>query len=315
MPDLDSDAPCYTESAPDCDLEFFDDPAVFLAAVDGYLGLDPVLNTVLATWTERVRADELEGIVFDHSLPRWWLVVRSAGEVVGVAMRSAPFEPHPLYLLPMPDQAARELARILFGRGEVVVGINGSLPAARICAEEMGRLIGAKVEIRQGVRLFELGHLISPPLPPGRLRVAEPNDTELTLAWFEAFMGDADEQAGRPRGPRNHVAEDLTTIRRRIDQGRVWFWENEAGERAHLTQASAPAYGASRIGPVYTAPDHRGHGYATATVSAVSRHVVDSGVRVCLFTDQANPTSNKIYEAIGFRPLVDLANFVIRRDG
>ncbi len=303
---------------PEYGLEFYDGPAAFLSVADGYLALDPVLNTVLATSTERVRDDELEGIICDESFPRWWLVVRSVGtggEVVGVAMRTAPFEPHPLYLLPMPDQAARGLARSLFERGELVEGINGALPAARICAEEMGRLVGGQVEIHQGVRLFELGDLSAPPLPAGHLRLAEPKDTELTLAWFQAFMGDADEQAGRLRGPENHVVEDLTTIRRRIDQGRVWFWEDAAGERVHLTQSSAPAYGVSRIGPVYTAPAHRGHGYASAAVAEVSRRVRGSGVRVCLFADLANPTSNKIYEAIGYRRLVDLANFVIRRDG
>ncbi|MDX6374309.1 MAG: hypothetical protein QOD98_3297, partial [Nocardioidaceae bacterium] len=39
----------------------------------------------------------------------------------------------------------------------------------------------------------------------------------------------------------------------------------------------------------------------------------DSGTRVCLFTDQANPTSNKIYAAIGYEPVVDMANLVISR--
>ena len=32
---------------------------------------------------------------------------------------------------------------------------------------------------------------------------------------------------------------------------------------------------------------------------------------MCLFTDQANPTSNKIYEALGYRPVVDMAHFVV----
>ena len=43
----------------------------------------------------------------------------------------------------------------------------------------------------------------------------------------------------------------------------------------------------------------------------VSRLLRDSGTRVCLFTDQANPTSNKIYAAIGYEPVVDMANLVI----
>jgi predicted GNAT family acetyltransferase len=45
-----------------------------------------------------------------------------------------------------------------------------------------------------------------------------------------------------------------------------------------------------------------------AAVHAVSRELLDHGERPCLFTDQANPTSNKIYEAVGYRGLVDMAN-------
>ena len=41
---------------------------------------------------------------------------------------------------------------------------------------------------------------------------------------------------------------------------------------------------------------------------AVSALLRRDGERPCLFTDQANPTSNKIYEAMGYRPLVDMAN-------
>ena len=57
----------------------------------------------------------------------------------------------------------------------------------------------------------------------------------------------------------------------------------------------------------------RGHGFASALTAHVSRLLRDSGARVCLFTDQANPTSNKIYAAIGYVPVVDMANLVISR--
>jgi predicted GNAT family acetyltransferase len=76
----------------------------------------------------------------------------------------------------------------------------------------------------------------------------------------------------------------------------------------HLTAASKPSYGVSRIGPVYTPREHRGRGLASNAVAQVSRLLRDSGERACLFTDQANPTSNKIYEAIGYRRVVDMAN-------
>lgn len=81
----------------------------------------------------------------------------------------------------------------------------------------------------------------------------------------------------------------------------------------HLTGASEPAHGVARVAPVYTPPDQRGRGWASNAVAEVSRRVRSAGARVCLFTDQANPTSNKIYAALGYRPVVDMADLVILR--
>ncbi len=79
----------------------------------------------------------------------------------------------------------------------------------------------------------------------------------------------------------------------------------------HLTGVNLPAYGVVRVGPVYTPPEQRGRGYASATVAAVSAAAQRDGHRVCLFTDQANPVSNRIYAALGFVPVVDTAYFKI----
>jgi predicted GNAT family acetyltransferase len=62
---------------------------------------------------------------------------------------------------------------------------------------------------------------------------------------------------------------------------------------------------------VYTPKEHRGRGYASAAVAAVSRMLRDQGARVTLFTDQANPVSNAIYQRLGYRPVVDQANLLV----
>jgi predicted GNAT family acetyltransferase len=141
--------------------------------------------------------------------------------------------------------------------------------------------------------------------------VATEEDVELVEEWFAAFSGDADEQAGRPRGSSAHEVPDRAQMMRRLRAGRVWFWVDEAGERVHLTGANPPAFGVARVAPVYTPAGQRGRGWASNAVAEVSRRIRAEGVRVCLFTDQANPTSNKIYAALGYRPVVDMANLII----
>ena len=287
-------------------LEFTDDPAEFLHATREHLAAEPVLTTVIATVTERMARGGGSDAPY-----RWWVVARDdAGEVAGVGMRTAPFAPYPVYLLPMPDEVAVELARRLHERGEAVGGVNGALPAAQAFAAETARLTGGVAEVHEHLRLFELGELVVPPAPPGRLRPATRDDAELSLAWFRAFAADAAEQAGREG---EHAMEEfsLDMMLERIDDGLIWLWEDEAGTPVHLTGANLPANGVTRIGPVYTPKGHRGRGVASRAVAEVSRQFVEQGVRCCLFTDQANPTSNKIYEAVGYRPVVDMVNLLV----
>ncbi|UUZ60035.1 GNAT family N-acetyltransferase [Nocardioides sp. B-3] len=78
-----------------------------------------------------------------------------------------------------------------------------------------------------------------------------------------------------------------------------------------MTGRSLPSYGVSRVGPVFTPREHRGAGIASYVVGELTRLGLEAGHRMCLFTDRANPTSNKIYESLGYRPVVDMAHPVI----
>lgn len=287
-------------------LEFTDHPRAFLAEAADYLAADPVLTTVIATVTQRLAVRPLADAPYS-----WWLLVRDeAGEVAGVAMRTAPFAPYPAYVLPMPDDAAVALARALHERGEELGGVNGALPAARLVAEETARLSGGAARVEEHVRLFELGELVMPSAPPGRLRPAVDADAELCLAWFDAFAVAAAEQAGRT-GRHAMVEFTLAEMQGRIADGLLWFWEDESGTPVHLTGANLPANGVTRIGPVYTPREHRGQGYASRAVAEISAGYLADGVRCCLFTDQSNPVSNRIYQSLGYRQVVDMVNQVV----
>jgi hypothetical protein len=291
-------------------LHFYADPAEFLAVAGPHLAADPVVSTVVTTVTHRLLSRRTE----DPAPPyrRWWLAVTDeAGLVVGAGMRTATFAPYPLFLLPMPDEAAVALARALHERGEEVRAINGALPASQLCAAELARLGGGRVEVSRHTRLHELGDLAWPAPVQGRLAVATEHDVDLVTKWFEAFMGDADEQAGRQRGASKGEVPDHAEMLQRLRAGWLWFWVDQSGQPVHLTGATPPSFGVARIGPVYTPPDQRGRGWASNAVAAASQRIQAEGARACLFTDQANPTSNRIYAALGYRPVVDMANLVI----
>ncbi len=290
------------------ELHFFDDPVAFLDVAADHLAEQPVVSTVVAGVADRLAADRADGIAWPEGVPCWFAAVVDGEEVVGAAMRTARFGSYPAFLLPMPEEAAVLLARTLVERDEPVPAANGALPAVRMFCDEIGSLTGGRTTVGQHTRLFELGDLVDPTPVAGRLRPATLDEQPLVSSWYDAFMADADEQAGREPGETAHETPNPDDMRRRIEGGRVFVWEDASGEPVNVTAASRPSYGVSRIGPVYTPRAHRGRGIASNAVARVSALLRDSGERACLFTDQANPTSNKIYEALGYRRVVDMAN-------
>ncbi|QSR25597.1 GNAT family N-acetyltransferase [Nocardioides aromaticivorans] len=291
------------------DVWFTDDAADFLDRAGRVLTADPVTGTVVGSMAHRIA---LHGM--PDGLPDGWFAVVTGpdGDIAGIAMRTAPYDPWPPYLLAMPDEAADALARAVLARGQSVAGANGLRPATDRFATTVAALTGRRAEVHLHHRLFELGTLVDPRPVPGRLRAVRVDEAETALAWIHQFFRDADEQAGREIG---HLSEasgfGIGDVHRKIGEGVLWFWTDGEDRPVHLTGVNPPAYGVTRIGPVYTPKEERGRGWAAAAVAEVSRLLRSRGERAILFTDQANPTSNALYQALGYEPVVDTAQFGI----
>lgn len=171
------------------------------------------------------------------------------------------------------------------------------LPATRVFADESARLWGGAVVVSMRVRAWELGTLRPPVGVPGAARVATRADLALCTEWFDVFPEAVREQAGRTAPAAEHRTATEEEMLLRID----------GGEPVNLTGMTPPVFGVGRIAPVYTPPEHRGHGYASACVAEGSRRLRELG-RVCLTTDVDNPVSNRVYAALGYRPLADLGH-------
>ena len=91
----------------------------------------------------------------------------------------------------------------------------------------------------------------------------------------------------------------------RLTFGGLVFWEHD-GAPVSLAGWAKPAAGLARIGPVYTPPELRGRGFGAAVTTAVTQAALDGGAGgVLLFTDLSNPTSNTLYQRLGFAPVTD----------
>ncbi len=90
-----------------------------------------------------------------------------------------------------------------------------------------------------------------------------------------------------------------------IEAGELWVWEVD-GVPVSMAAHRAPVAGVSRVSLVYTPPEHRRHGYAAASVAALSQRLLDGDADACMiYTDLTNPTSNAVYQRIGYQPVAD----------
>lgn len=147
-------------------------------------------------------------------------------------------------------------------------------------------------------RIYRLTR-VNPPLAiSGGPRRAGMQDRSLLIEWVVDFHAEAvPTEADRAR---EAIANwDPETGRQ------FWLWEID-GQPVSLVGAGNPTPRGMRIGPVYTPPALRGRGYATGLTAFVSQRQLDDGYRFCfLYTDLANPTSNHIYQQIGYEPVAD----------
>ncbi|MER6362019.1 GNAT family N-acetyltransferase [Kitasatospora sp. NPDC001527] len=101
------------------------------------------------------------------------------------------------------------------------------------------------------------------------------------------------------------IPDVATVVDDRTAAGQLHLWE-DGGRPVAVAGVSAVVAGMSRIGPVYTPRDARGRGYASGVTAAASAAALAGGAgEVLLYTDLANPTSNSIYQQIGYRPVED----------
>ncbi len=277
-----------------------DDAATFLAEAEPLLLGDEARHNLILGIAGTIRDSP------DHYPARSLWLVREDDEVVAAALRTPP---HNLILAgPRSEEA---LAALAGGIAEDLPGVVGAEPEAVGFADLWSRQTGlrARTNMRQGI--YALEQVQPPSGVRGSARVATADDRELALRWWIAF-GDEVLHEG---GPGRDRAEATLDHRLSSPSAGILLWE-DAGEPVSLAGWGGPTPNGIRLAPVYTPPELRGHGYATALTAELSQRLLDGrlfdgGRRFCfLYTDLANPTSNAIYERIGYRRVAESAEIV-----
>lgn len=274
------------------------DAAEFLAEAGSFLRAERARNTVLLTVAATARADLSHNTGLSHNtdphkrpLFGWWTA--GDGAVGGAFLHTPPF-PVLLSLVPLP--AAAELAATTL-TGRPLTGVNAYDEVATAFAAGWAGRTGGQVTLHRRMRLYRLADLAWPdPMPAGAARAARDGDAPLLTEWITAFADEVNETEG---------ADHAAAVRERLTYGGLTLWETGDGP-VSLAGFTRQVAGMVRVGPVYTPPRSRGHGYASAATAEVSRAALAAGAdEVLLYTDLANPVSNSIYQRIGYREVED----------
>ena len=226
---------------------------------------------------------------------RGW-VAREAGDVVGAALRTSPY--NLVLARPGTPNALEALAAAI---SDELPGVVGAVPEVDGFASAWSALHGVTAATRFDQRIYAMEKPVPPRGVDGVMRHAGVEDRALVLEWMTAFTHEALRGGDDPGRIERSVDARLGTE----GAGGICLWATE-GHPVSLAGFGGPTPNGLRIGPVDTPPQPRGHGYGCAVTAAASQVGLDRGKRFCfLYTDLANPTSNAIYLRLGYRPVCD----------
>jgi predicted GNAT family acetyltransferase len=265
---------------PDFTVHLTPDPATFLDATRHFLLRDPLANGVLVRVTNRyidVPAPDEDNL--------WGWLTDGSDEVVLATMHTPP---HFVALSTGSTEAARQLAHELVAIGRSPAGCVGVLDTADAFQDEWTKVSHATSQVHVDMYTLTCENVIAPPTPAGGFRRATIDDLPLIEEWLTAFITELELIEGGSTGLEQALAD-----------GVHWLWEVDGVPVCWVAdRPTEPNFG--HVGPVYTPPEHRRRGYAAALTYEATKFYLEQGRIGTLYTDASNPTSNGVYESVGY---------------
>lgn len=283
----------------------FQDPVRFQKQCSSYLIQHEAENNLILGILGNLLAGE-------YQVPPPYLVAVEADGRLALALICTP--PYPLLFSYREERPADQLVELVvedLGKqfGSALRGMTGDrdvvLPFVRrwtgtVCVDQV---------LKMAMRIYQLDRVAPVTGVQGQLRRAQESDRALMQEWYGGFLQEAMGEQPEQEQVHQQVERFLTGNSRQ--RGMV-FWEIQ-GRSVSMAGYSGPTPSGIRIGAVYTPPEQRGKGYASACVAGLSQLLLDRGFKYCfLFTDLSNPTSNHIYQQIGYRQVSDVNTYNFR---
>jgi uncharacterized protein len=273
-------------------IELHQDPAEFFAVVAPFLERREAEHNLQLGFRQRLEADRH---AFGPGDPLLYAAL-DGRNVTAVATQTPPFG---LVLSEVDDlRTVEALADRLAADGAELPTAMGPVEVARTFAERWAQRAGVLPSVQTAERIYEATAVVRPQGVSGAMQPYTESHREVAIDWMGAFFEEA--LPGSPEADPERFVEA-----RAAGIGSLVLWEDD-GRPVSIAGHAGETPNGARVGPVYTPPELRGHGYASALTAALTDQLLERSRFCFLFTDLANPTSNSIYQRIGYRPVTDL---------
>jgi RimJ/RimL family protein N-acetyltransferase len=287
---------------PDLTIKNFSDPKIYQSTVIEYLLSNEAENNLPLG----ILANIISGEYLDKK--PYLALVDDGGNPCLVALCTPPF---PVLFSYREVPPSREILTIVLeDLGEKLSddfrGITGNKSLVTEMVGIWQDLTGVLAKLKMAMRIYKLEQVIPVTGVSGKMRPMTRSDEELVLEWYANFHRDGLGEEPDPAQVERQVIRyrDADPLQRGL-----MIWEVE-GEPVSMAGYTGPTPHGIRVGAVYTPSHQRGKGYASACTAGLSQHLLDLGFKFCfLFTDLLNPTSNHIYQQIGYAAVCDMDRY------
>ena len=276
-------------------LKRFDDINKFLQTTKPILLENEVENNLILGVILHIQSNP------DRYKEKYLSIVSRESEIISIAVCTPPFK---LLFWGKAEQCKNEMELLVDDIVHSKLEMSGvlclshhALQLVKIWQERIGE------PFRTGMseRIYKLEKVIFPKTKLGEMRLANQQDLELVCMWMQEFHFEA-----VPDDPMTDFEE---FAKKKIENNDLVIWQVNV-QSVSLASRARPTINGICINLVYTPMQFRKKGYATALVAHLSQKLLNEGWKfITLFTDLSNPTSNSIYQKVGFRPICDFQEY------
>jgi uncharacterized cupin superfamily protein len=210
-----------------------------------------------------------------------------------------------LVISQVPGPILKPLAEYLYDSQCNFPGVVGPPATCETFARIWKKMSGHNYKLGMAQKIYQLDEVTLPLNLTGQLIQATEAHTILTGQWLYEFYCES--------LPHEHITLEKSTEQaiQKIKNGEVYLWQNKSGELVSMNFVGRPTANGISVSAVYTPKNHRRMGFASAVVAKTSEKMLLNGRKFCvLYTDLSNPTSNKIYQQIGYKEVASSKQIV-----